>query len=139
MVFPYARLPGDNDPTLRPLVGVKLSHGKKQTPDLFFLIDSGADYTYADYDIALWLGIDCSKVKPIQSRAADNQSFNSYLAKTGFTVGKHRLILPILYTKNFGTMGLIGQEVFFDAFRVSFERYHWQVEIAPKNSIRDSS
>ena len=62
MIFPYISLPGYPKTTRRPYVTARLKYQEKETPNLFFLVDSGSDCTYADYDIAIWLGIDLSKL-----------------------------------------------------------------------------
>ena len=139
MKFPYLRLPGQPDPTLRPYVPAHFFYKDKRTPDILFLIDSGSDYTYADYTIAVWLGIDLTGIEPVESYAANNQTFESYPYGIGLALGSYELKIPVLFTENFGREGLLGEEVFFDKFRVIFERYKWSTQLVPhmnrKNDI----
>ena len=132
MIFPYLRLPGHPDPALRPYVEARLFYKDKRTSSIFFLVDSGSDYTYADYNIAIWLGIDLKGVKPITPFGVKGKPFKSYPFNTGLSIGGHEIKLPVLYTKDYGREGIIGEEVFFDNFRVIFERYKWRLELVPK-------
>jgi len=86
--------------------------------NFFFLVDSGADNTYADLNIAVWLGIELEKVKPKTSFGANYKAFVSYPAKTALSIDGYSFTLPIYYTKNFGTRAIIGQEIFFDRFKI---------------------
>ncbi|KKR50211.1 hypothetical protein A3A55_00750 [Candidatus Roizmanbacteria bacterium RIFCSPLOWO2_01_FULL_40_14] len=100
--------------------------------NFFFLVDSGADNTYADLNIAVWLGIELEKVKPKTSFGANYKAFVSYPAKTALSIDGYSFTLPIYYTKNFGTRAIIGQEIFFDRFKIVFERYEWKLTMLPK-------
>ena len=131
MKWPYIKLPGSADPTLRPLVEVTLATKRKITPELLFLLDSGSDYTYADYSIGLWLGINFSKVNKVKSIAANNKPFYSYPAITNLEIKGHKVRMLIHYTQEFGGMGLLGQESVFDKFKIIFERYNWSFQIRP--------
>lgn len=132
MKFPYTTLPGNSDKTRRPLLQATLSYKDKTTPRLFFMVDSGADFSYVDKDVAIWLGIDLTKNKPVLSTAANHTTFESYPAKTILSISGHEIRVPVLYTEDLGYPCILGQEVVFNKFRIIFERYKGQFELVPK-------
>lgn len=132
MKFPYIVLPGNSDKTVRPLLQARLTYKNKTTSRLFFMVDSGADFSYVDKNIAVWLGIDLTKSKPATSTAANHSTFESYPAKTILTISGHEMAVPIFYTENLGYPCILGQEVVFNKFRIIFEKYKGQFELVPK-------
>jgi hypothetical protein len=132
MIYPYLRLPGSPDPTTRPYIPIQLSYQNKRTPAIYFLVDSGADYTYADYHIALWLGVDLARAKRTTSYTANNQSFISYSSPINIILGNNAMELPVLFTKQFSGVGVLGQEGFFDRFSITFERYKRKITVVAR-------
>lgn len=114
------------------MLEASLIYKHKRAP-LLFLVDSGADYTHVDKDVALWLGVSLEKAEVIASHPIKGNVFKSYLFPTKIDISGHQLTIPICYTKGLGLYRMvIGQEGFFDKFRVVFEKYKNRFELTPK-------
>lgn len=131
MNFPYTTLPGIPQETKRPLIPMKIIHKDRETLPMLALIDSGADYSYARSEIAEFLGIDLSRIKPSKSFAANGVAFNAFPYQTLIELGGNRLKIDFHFSNQISRAFpiILGQENFFDLVRVAFERYRWNLDL----------
>ncbi len=87
MNFPYTKLPGLPDPTLRSLIPVRFAHKGKITLPILAMVDSGADYSYVTSEVADLLGINLNKDKPVRSFGVDGSPFLAYRSDIGIEMG----------------------------------------------------
>jgi predicted aspartyl protease len=133
MNFPYTKLPGSPDATLRPLVPVRFVYKGRTTLPIFAMVDSGADYSYVTGEIADLLGIKLNKNKPVRSFGVDGSPFLSYESAVEIELGGHRFAAKVLFADKLGAFKVVlGQEDFFYKARIVFERYKWNLEITFK-------
>lgn len=103
----------------------------RETIEYIGLLDSGADVSVIDYDIAEILGLDLSgkqtdslgvggRVKTIRSEVRINFS----KGHEGYTFAMPVLVLP--RNSGFGMM-LLGRKGFFDRFVITFDESHGRV------------
>lgn len=131
MNFPYTTLPGHPYDTKRPLVSIKFIHQDKPTLPILCLIDSGADYTYLTLEIAKFLGIDLTNIKPQKSFGINGSPFICFAAEIELEIGGYHLTIPVHFSNQLtGAFPcIIGQENFFSKARIVFERYKWNLDI----------
>ncbi|MBI4035979.1 hypothetical protein HY383_03440 [Candidatus Daviesbacteria bacterium] len=134
MNFPYTNLPGVPKDTKRPLVPVKFIHKNKNTLPILCLIDSGADYSYLAFDIAVFLGISLKNIKPQKSFGINGSSFICFPSKIDIELGGCKLSIPVHFSNQLSTAFpcILGQEDFFSKARIIFERYKWNLDIKIK-------
>ena len=90
--FPYISLPGNEGKVvLKPLIKVRLIYLKthKITNPIYALIDSGADVSFCEKNIGIWLGINFTKLKNTSFRAANKK----------ILMPKRKLLLLIFWEK----------------------------------------
>jgi len=131
MNFRYTTLPGDTIGTKRPIIPVKFIHKNKATLPILSLVDSGADFSYLDFEIAEILGIDLSGVKPQKSFGINGASFVCYPSLVKIEIGGHLIEIPVHFSNQLSKEFpcILGQEGFFDKTRIVFERYKWNLDI----------
>lgn len=131
MNFPYTTLPGIPKDTKRPLVPAKFSYKEKTTLPILCLVDSGADYSYMTEDIAEFLGINLSKIKPVKSYGINGAGFVCYPAEVTIEIGGYKFVIPVHFSRELNPVFrcVLGQEGFFSKARIVFERYKWNLEI----------
>lgn len=131
MNFPYTTLPGIPKDTKRPLVPIKFIHKNKSTLPILCLVDSGADYSYLATEIAVFLEIDLSKVKPQKSFGINGSPFVCYPSEINIEIGGHKLMIPVHFSDQLSNAFpcILGQENFFSQARIIFERYKWNLDI----------
>jgi hypothetical protein len=119
--------------TKRPIVEVELSNGGPPRKFLA-LIDSGADQITMPAAIADALRIDRRLCPPRSMMGITMQPIEGFVAEVGIRV-QHQPD-PILITSPVVFIDtdipvLLGQEAFFDRYRVKFEKDHSTFEIVP--------
>ena len=137
MKFPYLKLPSV-DPKLkwvaRPYIQIKLT-GLKDYRIGYALIDSGADRCLFNIEIAEKIGLDLTEAPEEIFGGIEGGKLIVKLHKIKIQiVGMSEEIEVIAgFVKSSGVTAILGQEGFFDRFRIKFERDHGVVEI---NSVR---
>ena len=111
-------------PKKRPVVEIVISHNGK-TRDYLAVIDSGADVTTMSTEVAEVFGIDwkgCTKQRLLGISGAVQ---DSYIGHFEIKVKKinEALTLPVMFTEA-NIPILLGQEGFFDYYRIKFEKDH---------------
>lgn len=121
--------------TKRPMLKLELTlkDGRKVYPS--GLIDSGADQTMVNIAYAKELGIDLSNAKPRPMNGIASGSVPTFLST--FPIKSvdldEEITVPACYIDSTNVDILIGQEGFFDTYRIKFEKDHDSFEITKKN------
>jgi len=120
--------------TKRPILEIELLNqisGQKNYPG-FALIDSGADTTMMNIEYAHLLGV---KTIKHQSRVVGISGVPNqcYLSNVGLKIKDigPSVELPVLFIDSPNVDILLGQEKFFDTFKIKFEKDHDTFEITP--------
>lgn len=118
----------------RPVVEITLSKNGKSR-DFFAVIDSGADVTTMSTQVAEVLGIDWKNCRQGNVLGISGVTQHSYCDKLDITVKTlgDTFSIPVVFTETYIPI-LLGQEGFFDRYRIKFEKDHDTFEItrAPK-------
>lgn len=116
--------------TKRPMikVAIKFLSGKKVEP--LALIDSGADQTMMNIFYAKELGIDLTNA-PVRNMNGIVGGQASYVADVQLDLPElnEKVTVPACFIDSPNVNILIGQEGFFDRFRIKFEKDHNAFEI----------
>lgn len=110
----------------RPMLKLELTivGGRKIYP--IGLVDSGADLTLVNIQYAKELGLDVAKLKEKSMRGIGEGTITTFLAT--FPIKpvelEKEIIVPACYIDSRNVDVLIGQEVFFDMFKIKFEKDH---------------
>jgi len=135
MKFPYIKTPSA-DPrkkwVSRPMIQVAL-FGPRGNLTIWALIDSGADKCLFNSALGKEIGLDLEK--------GEKENFNGIEGEQ-IVAHMHRIQLQVIgidekievvagFTDAKGVFAILGQEGFFDAFRIKFERDHNIIEINP--------
>jgi len=135
MKFPYIKLPSLDSQlkwTARPYIPIRLIWLNKIWEG-YALIDSGADRSLFNIQIAQDLGLNF-----------DEEQFENFGGIEGGVLKArlHKIKVQIIgmseeveitagFINSSGVVAILGQDGFFDAFRIKFERDHGIVEITP--------
>ena len=115
----------------RPVVEIEISH-KKQARKFLAVIDSGADNTLMPAYIADVLGID-RRARPRYSvMGISMEPIEGFIADIDFLVRKQttKFTAPVVFIER-NIPILLGQEGFFDTYRIRFEKDHDIFEVVP--------
>lgn len=135
MKFPYIKVP-TVDPSKkwisRPIISVMLI-GSKRSVIVDALIDSGADKCLFHSDLAEEIGLDLQKGKQEIFSGITGKQITAFNHKINLQIlGIHEKIELIAgFADAPGVFAILGQEGFFDAFRIKFEKDHNAIEIKP--------
>ena len=116
----------------RPLIRIEV-FGPKEKRVFDALVDSGADCSLFNLEIAELLEIDLSKAKERKFTGISGTVTGYYLPEVEIKVdGVDRPIkIPVCFLQS-PTVGLLlGEEGFFDSYRIKFEKDHDTFEIIP--------
>ncbi|PIY75088.1 MAG: hypothetical protein COY85_01275 [Candidatus Portnoybacteria bacterium CG_4_10_14_0_8_um_filter_40_50] len=107
--------------------------GPKDSKTFDALVDSGADCSLFNIQIAEALGIDLSKAKPARFTGISGQIDGHRLEKIKIKVDglDNPVEIPICFVESPTVSLLLGQEGFFDKYRIKFEKDHDTFEIIP--------
>jgi hypothetical protein len=144
MKFNYTKLPsldpisGERGDILRPIISIDISHNSGWFSDVYqiqltALIDSGADRNVAPLPIAKMLGVDLSKIKPIETSGIGKGTVSTYYTMVYFKIGGYEYEAPIGFGDSF-PMILLGGQGFFDHWKVNFD-YPRDIEIKFKTTF----
>ena len=117
--------------TKRPIVEVALSHGGPERKFLA-LVDSGADQITMPAAIAHALGIDRAACLPRSLMGITMERVPGFVAHLDIRVQNfpESVNVPVIFIDT-DVPVLLGQEGFFDRYRIKFEKDHDTFEIAP--------
>jgi hypothetical protein len=120
--------------TKRPMIELELL-GKEHNINVLGLIDSGADTVMMNVEYARDLGIDLKNTEQKEFLGIGNSRVKCYLAKVDMKI-KHfdKIVSTIVaFTESPSVDILLGQEDFFEVFRIKFEKDHntFEVSLSP--------
>ncbi len=121
--------------TKRPIIELELI-GKKENINALGLIDSGADTTMMNTEYAKLLGIDLNKAIKKEFLGIGDSRVSTYISSVTMKV-KHfdkLIVTPVAFTDSPSVDILLGQEDFFESFRIKFEKDNdtFDLSISPK-------
>lgn len=135
MRFPYLKLPS-TDPRLkwiaRPSIQVKLT-GPKGSRVGYALIDSGADRSLFNIQIAEKIGLNLTNAPQEYFSGIEGGTLKAKLHKVKVQIVGMNDEVEILagFIDSSGVSAILGQDGFFDAYRIKFEKDHGIIEITP--------
>ena len=115
------------------------SSGRKRISTPSALIDSGADTTLMNMEYAKELGIDFSKAQKKEFLGIGNSRVTSYITPVTMKV-KHfdvAITTPVAFTDSPAVDILLGQEDFFESFRIKFEKDHDTFDLSLSPKLKD--
>jgi hypothetical protein len=135
MIFDYRKFPSSkaSEPWIsRPVISIRLTHNGK-TVGFDALIDSGADSSVFNSQVAKALGIDLQSGMEKTFFGATGQSAAAYFHPVQLQVVGMPEPIKILvgFTDSEGVGAVLGQADFFQHYQIKFERYKERVEIKP--------
>ena len=118
----------------RPMISVEI-FGVKESKKFDALLDSGADCSMSNVEIAELLGIDLSKAKVTKFTGISGHINGFRLEKVKIKTDgiTEQVEIPVCFVDSPTVSILLGQEGFFDHHRIKFEKDHDTFEI---NSVR---
>jgi len=135
MKFPYLKTPRA-DPRKkwisRPIIPIIL-FGTKGSVSIDALIDSGADRCLFNAEIGREIGLDIKTGEKEIFSGIEGGQIIAYLHKIQLKIIgiEKRIEITAGFTDAPGVFAILGQEGFFDAFRIKFEKDHNIIEITP--------
>lgn len=135
MKFPYIKIP-TSDPhrkwISRPIITAMIT-GPKGSVIVDALIDSGADKCLFHSDLAREIGLYLQDGKQEVFSGITGKKIIAFNHKIHLQVlGIDRKIeLVVAFTNAPGVFAILGQEGFFDNFRIKFEKDHNTIEVTP--------
>ncbi len=120
----------------RPLVEIEIVGPKGKLKELA-LIDSGADRSLFHREIADYLGIDLTDAERRRTIGITGEAEALYTEVDITLPGTSKNIrIPVGFIDIPYVSALLGQEGFFDAHRITFERHHSVFTISPTKQKR---
>jgi hypothetical protein len=117
--------------TKRPVVEVELSHAG-QSRKFLALIDSGADQITMPAAIAEVFGIDRASCRPHALMGISMERIAGFVGALDIRVERQAETFPaVVVFIDTDVPVLLGQEAFFDRYRIKFEKDHDTFEITP--------
>jgi len=135
MKFRYLKFPSA-DPKRkwisRPVIPIQIE-GPKGKWEGYALIDSGADRSLFSFEIGEIIGLEVSKGRIEYFGGIGGARILAYLHKIQIQILGFSESVEILagFTESPGVSAILGQEGFFDAYRIKFERDQGMIEISP--------
>lgn len=126
MKFRYRKFPSG----LRPVIPVDLISATASIGS-FALVDSGADMSFFDAELAGALGLELMNGEKQEVVGVTGVPVEYYVHTITVRVGGHDTSMPVGFLEglsNFG-YGLVGQIGFFDAFIVKFDLLKEEIEL----------
>ncbi len=140
MKFPYLKIPAKKlgkKWISRPIIPVTL-FGPKGSITVDALIDSGADRCLFHTDLGREIGLELEKGEKESFGGIEGGRIPAFLHKIQIQiVGMDKKIEVLAgFAAAPGIFAILGQEEFFDAFRIKFEKDHNVFEITPARKKR---
>jgi predicted aspartyl protease len=135
MRIPYTKYKIGTELERLPLISVRLACNNKKVK-LWALIDSGADFSVFNADIAAILGVDLEKERQVELAGFVGGSALAWIYQVNLEVeGLQSININVAFTESsMPELCLVGQRGFFDKFQIRFERYKDLIEIYPKST-----
>lgn len=134
MKFAYTKFPS-TDPRKRwfsrPIVSVVLSN--RRSTSVVALVDSGADRSLFDNQVGEDIGLDVEKGEVEYFGGIGGSRLKAFVHSVRVQVVEMEqpIEIPVGFIENLGVSGILGQDGFFDVFRIKFEKDHDTLEIIP--------
>jgi hypothetical protein len=133
--YPYTFRLGDDGVLLRiPIVRVVFTNPKnKKQVEVGFLIDSGADDIFLNTRLAEALGVDITKgaTKEYQGITSTPVVASEHSLSMNVEPDTHQFKVVCSFLPDLPVFGLLGQNGFFDNYKVVFKRYENVFELMP--------
>jgi len=115
---------GSSPMIYRPSVQIDIRKNGKHILQMA-IVDSGSDITLMDFDIAQFLEIDLSKCREVNLGGITGKGVG-YVSDIAIVVERFtkEIAVPVVFTKELNTGILLGQEGFFDNYKVTFDKRH---------------
>src|SRR3989344_5603634 len=124
-VFPYRT---DAKGSAFPVIPLTLQF-KNKKKDFFALIDSGATVSIFRAEVADALGVEIEKGKQLYLGGVGGH-IKGYLHKMAIEAAEKRFICPIVFSREYlVSFNLMGREVFFKKFRITFEENKYRLKL----------
>jgi len=125
--------------TKRPIIELELI-GKTETLNVLGLIDSGADTTLMNIEYAKILGIDLKKAVKKEFIGIGDTCITTYISTVSMKVKHFDTLIDatVAFTDSSSVDVLLGQEDFFECFRVKFEKEHDTFDLSLSPSVSKS-
>ena len=133
MKFPYLKLPSFN-PNLkwiaRPYIPIRLT-GPNGFWEGYGLLDSGADRCLFNIQIAEKIGLNLAEGRSENFGGIEGGTLKASLQKVKVQIIgiSEEIEITAGFVSSAGVAAILGQEDFFDSFRIKFERDHGVIEI----------
>lgn len=133
MKFPYYKAPSV-DPgrkwTIRPLIPIRV-FGPKDVWEGYALVDSGADRSLLHTEIAQKIGIDLSRAEKHEFLGISKDPLPALLQEVEIQIigSVEKIKLGAGFVDSPYVFAILGQEGFFDEYRIKFERDRNLIEI----------
>lgn len=113
---------------LRPIIPVSLTY-KKCSIRYEALIDSGADFCIFPIEIAQKLNIRLDKKQSIYFSGLGKEVIRGYKSNIIITIGEIDCKTKIVFADMANKSGILGQNGFFDLFKVKFDLEQEEIEV----------
>lgn len=137
MKYGYTVISGgsDHDSSFvkRPIVEVEIFGPKGSIRELA-LVDSGADRSLFNMEIAEYLGLDLSKARDWKVLGISGGPLPQKITTVEMQI-KHlekKFLSEVGFVTGLNTVALLGQKNFFELHRIKFEKDHDTFELIPK-------
>jgi hypothetical protein len=123
--------------TKRPIIELELI-GKSENFNVLGLIDSGADTTMMNIEYAKILGVDLEKADKKEFLGIGSARVTTFLSSVTMKV-KHfdiPITTPVAFTDSTSVDVLLGQEDFFECFRIKFEKDHDTFDLSLSPNVK---
>ena len=134
MKFPYLKFP-TKDPrepwVARPIIPVILETSNKPSVAIMALVDSGADRCLFHADIGRDIGLKITDGMPHNFSGIEGGKVQTYLHKVSIQIvgDSHSVEVIAGFCESQGIGAILGQEGFFDAFKITLHRSKDRIEI----------
>lgn len=137
MKYPYLKLPSVQPGfkwVSRPYIPIRLT-GPKDIWEGYALLDSGADRSLFNIQIAEKIGLELIQTPEENFGGIEGGSLKAKLHKVKLQIAGMDQGIEILagFIDSSGVAAILGQDGFFDEFRIKFEKDRGIIEITPVN------
>ena len=108
------------------MLPVSLSETDTFTETVPLLVDSGAEDVLLDFEVAELMNIDLRGAKEERIYGFGNMEELGYAKQISILVEgfKHPIIADVIFVKNLGITGILGQRDLFEHYRITFDKPH---------------
>lgn len=136
MQFPYKKFKLiDGTELLKPIIPIGLLYNRKHI-GYEALIDSGSDFNIFNAEIGELLGFDIKSGKKMKAGGIAGEPFDIYFHNLTLEIGgwQYQIEAGFSYQISPYGFGVLGQQGFFDLFRIRFIFTKGIIEITPEKS-----